>query len=170
MNIHTAITTIAIIAIIIPFTYSGMNIYAAEQLEYRWTEPGKFSFFEMSNNRNIELCNSVPFPANFKNIKISTFYQMENKGTYTIENLEIGGSESKISQGKFLSENYVDSQHLFMIMDFQFDGGDNRIDARQLFVLVSIDTPIIGVIPYSVDVQYSGFDFDQLMNQENSKC
>ena len=64
----------------------------------------------------------------------------------------------------------MDSQRLFLIMDFQFDGGDNRIDARQLFVLVNIDTPIIGVIPYTVEVQYSGFDFDQLMNQESSNC
>lgn len=170
MDKHTAITIIAIIVIIIPFTYSGLNIYAAKQLEYRGVEPGKFSFFEMSNNRSIEICNTTPFPANFKNIEISTFYQIENKGTYTIKNFEIGGSESKTVQGKFSSENYVDTQRLFMIMDFQFDGGDNRIDARQLFVIVSIDTPIIGIIPYSLDVQYSGFDFDQLMNQESSKC
>lgn len=170
MNKHTAVTIIAIIAIIIPFAYSGLNIYAAEQLEYRWAEPGKFSFFEMSNNRSIEICNTSPFPANFKKIDVITFYQTQNKGTYTIENFEINGSESKMVQGKFSSENYVDSQRLFMIMDFQFDGGDNRIDARQLFVLVSIDTPIIGVIPYTVNVQYSGFDFDQLMNQESTKC
>ncbi len=170
MNKHTAITIIAIIAIVIPFAYSGMNIYAAEQLEYRWVEPGKFSFFELSNNRSIELCNTLPYPVDFKNFQITTFYELRNIGGYTIENLEIDGSQSKIAQGKFSSDNYVDSQRLFMIMDFQFDGGDYRIDSRQLYVVVSIDTPIIGVIPYTSVIEHAGFDFDQLMNQESFGC
>ena len=166
MNKHSIITIIAIIAIIIAFTYSGMNIYAADQLNYRWLEPDKFSFFEMSNNNSIEICNTVPFPANFKNFQITTFYGFENRGSYTIENLSIEGSQSKIEKGKFSSGNFMESQHLFMQMDFQFDGGDIRIDPSKLYVLVSIETPIIGIIPYVSDKQFAGIEFDELMNQD----
>lgn len=170
MNKHAVITIIAIIAIIIPFAYSAMNIYAAGQLEYRWSEPGKFSFFELSNNGNIELCNATPFMANLKSFQITPFYEGTTRGTYQIDNLSIGGSQSMIGAGRFASDNFVESQHLFMQMDFQFDGGDIRIDPRKMQVLVSIDTPIIGVIPYTTTIQYGGFDFDKMMNMKTFEC
>ncbi|PIW33395.1 MAG: thr operon leader peptide, partial [Nitrosopumilales archaeon CG15_BIG_FIL_POST_REV_8_21_14_020_37_12] len=44
MNKNTTVTCIAIIAIIIPFAYSAMNIYAAEHIQYRWGGQGEFSF------------------------------------------------------------------------------------------------------------------------------
>ena len=169
MNKHTVITIIAIIAIIIPFAHSGMNIYAAEQLKYGWEGPERFSFFEMSNNENVKLCNEVPYTANFKNFQITTFYDTKNLGTYNVENLTVEGNQLISKKGKFLSDYFIESQHLFMGMDFQFDGGEMRIDPSKLFVLVSIDTPIIGVIPYTLTTQYTGFDFDQLMNQ-NLEC
>ena len=170
MNKHTVITVVAIIAIVIPFAFSGMNIYAAEQIQYRWNDPGKFSFFELMNNGRIELCNTQSYPTNFEIFEITIYYQGENKGTYKIENLEINSSEIKLEKGTFVSDNFIDTQRLFLVMDFQFDGGDNRVDARHLFVNVSINTKIIGIIPYSIESQYSGFDFDQLMNGENFQC
>ncbi len=166
MNKHSVITIIATIAIIIPFVYSGMNIYAAEQIKYRWDDPGNFSFFELSNNGNIEFCNAVPYNANFKDFQITMFYDAGNRGTYQVDNLSIEGSQSEIQKGKFTSENFVESQHLFMQMDFQFDGGDIRIDPRKMFVVVTIETPIIGIIPHTSTTQYTGFDFDKLMNQD----
>ena len=43
-------TLVAIIAIIIPFAYSILNIYAAEQLQFRWGEQNRFNYFELSNS------------------------------------------------------------------------------------------------------------------------
>lgn len=166
MNKHSAITIVAIIAIIIPFAYSLMNVHAAEELKYKWDEPGRFSFFELSNNNEIELCNTVQYAVDFKKFSIDVFYRDENLGTYTLENVKIDGSNSQIEKGKFVSDNFIASQHMFMTMDFQFDGGDMRVDPAKLFVIVSIDTPIIGVIPHTTTIQYSGFEFDQLMNQD----
>lgn len=168
MNKHSVITAIAIIAIIIPFVYSALNIYAADQLKFRWNEPGNFSFFELSNNGEIQLCNAVPYPVNIKSFQITPFYDGVSRGTFHIENVNLDGSHSTIHQGGFISDNFVESQHMFMQMDFQYDGGDIRIDPRKMQVQVVIDTPIIGVIPYSTVSQYGGFDFDKMMNKE--KC
>ena len=170
MNRYTIITIIAIIAIIIPVAYSAMNIYTAEQLKFRWNQPGKFSYFELSNNGKIELCNAVPYPSNLKSFQITPFYDGVSKGTFHIENISIEGSQSNIQQGRYISDDFVEAQHMFMQMDFQFDGGDIRIDPRKMTVQVSIDTPIIGVIPYTTVSQYGGFDFDKLMNEENFGC
>ena len=47
MNKYSVITIIAILIIISPFAYSGMNIVGAEQLQYKWSDSEKFSFFAM---------------------------------------------------------------------------------------------------------------------------
>jgi len=68
MNKHSVITIIAIIVIIIPFAYSGLNILGAHQLEYRWSHLGDFNFFTMSNHGEIEFCNTIPFWTSFQKI------------------------------------------------------------------------------------------------------
>ena len=50
MNKHTIITSIAIIVIVIPFAYSASSIVGVQQLEYRWDNPGEFSFFAESSD------------------------------------------------------------------------------------------------------------------------
>ena len=65
MNKYSIITVVAIIIIIAPFAYSGLNIIGANQLEYKWNDSEGFSFFAMSNNGNIEFCNSMPFSTSF---------------------------------------------------------------------------------------------------------
>ena len=170
MNKHTLITLIAIIAIVIPFVYSGMNIYAAEKLQYRWSEPEKFNYFALSNNGQVEFCNTIPFYANFKKVQINTIYDLENKGTFVVEPLNINPSTTITQKGIFSSSEINLAQYLFMQMDFQYDGGEIRLDPNKMSVIVNIDTPIIGVIPYSTTMQYTGFDFDKIMSGKNFDC
>jgi hypothetical protein len=72
MDKHSKITIIAIIFIIIPFVYSGLNIYAASQLQYKWGEQDKFSYFTMSNNGDVEFCNDLPYWTSFKKFEVTT--------------------------------------------------------------------------------------------------
>ncbi len=66
MNKHSIITAIAIVIIIIPFAYSGLSIVGAQQLEYRWDNPGEFTFFTMLNQGEMEFCNTIPFWITFQ--------------------------------------------------------------------------------------------------------
>lgn len=170
MDKHKIVTVIAIIAIIVPFAYSAMNIYSAEQLKYRWSPPEKFNYFELSNNGSVELCNSSPLPANFKSIQISPYYNGKIQGTLNIENISIEGEHSKIQKGKFVTDQFLETQQLFMEMDYQFDGGEVKVDPRKMQVVVSINTPIIGVIPYTSIHQFGGLDFDKMMNEKSFEC
>lgn len=170
MNKHTVISVIAIIAIIIPFVYSAMNIYSAEQIKFRWSPPEKFSYFELSNNGSLEFCNSSPLPVNFKSVQITPFYDGKSQGTLHIENINIDGEHSKIQKGRFVTDQFLETQHLFMEMDYQFDGGEVKVDPRKMQVVVAIDTPIIGIIPYTSIHQFGGLDFDKMMNEKNFDC
>lgn len=167
MNKHSKITLVVIILIVIPFVYSVLNIYAANQLQFRWNDHGKFNYFALSNNGNMEFCNTVPFLVNIKKFQIDTFYDLENKGAFTIQPFTINPLSNSTQNGIFHSDEFIEAQYLFMQLDFEFNDGPIRLDPNKMHIIVSIDTPIIGVIPYSTTMQYSGFDFNKIMNEKN---
>lgn len=170
MNKYSITTSIAIVVIIAPFAYSGISILGTNQLEYRWDSPGDFSFFTMSNNGEMEFCNTVPFWISFQKFEIVSFYDSENVGVFTIEPATISPLASSVQKGVFSSSEFTSAQHLFMTLDFEFDGGDIRLDPNKLIVVIRTETPIIGVIPYSTTTQITGFDFDKNMNSEDLSC
>ena len=170
MDKYSKITLVAIIAIIIPFAYSALNIYAAEHLQFRWSEQNKFNYFSLSNNGNVEFCNALPYWASFQKFEMTTFYDMENKGTFTIPQFTINPLSNTTQKGIFHSEELNESQYLFMQLDYEFGGGEIRLDPNKMYVVLDIDTPIIGVISHSTIIQYSGFDFNNIMNGKNFNC
>ena len=170
MNKYSIITAIAIIIIVIPFAYSGLSIVGAQQLEYRWDNPGEFSFFTMLNQGEVEFCNTMPFWTNFQKFEISTFYQSKHLGSFIVQPLTINPFSSAVQEGIFSTEERSESQHIFMTFDFEFNGGNIRLDPNQFIILISTDTPILGIIPYSSTTQILGFDFDKMMNAEDLSC
>lgn len=164
MEKNSAIVIIASAVIAFSFIYSAGNIYAADQLQLRGVD-GRFSYYEMVSGGNIEVCNSFPFYVNFNKINIVPYFEGENKGTFSTLPITISPSSSLIVNGTFRSDTYVETQYLSLHFDTMFSGsGPVRIDPRKFSVVTEIQTPIIGVIPYSVTKQYSGMDFWDIMN------
>ena len=170
MNKHSIITAIAIAVIVTSFVYAGLNIIGIQELEYRWNDPVDFRFFTMSNHGDIEFCNTMPFWTSFQKFEVASFYDSKHIGSFVVKPLTINPFSPAVQEGIFSSEELSESQHVFMTLDFEFDGGDIRLDPNKLIILVQIDTPIIGIIPYSTTTQISGFDFDKMMNAENLSC
>jgi len=170
MNKYSIITAIAIIVIVTPFAYSGLSIVGAQQLEYRWDNPGEFTFFTMLNQGEMEFCNTMPFWITFQKFEISTFYQSETLGSFIVQPLTINPYSSVVQEGIFSFEEISESQHIFMTFDFMFNGGNIRLDPNQFIILITTDTPILGIIPYSSTTQISGFEFDKIMNAEDLSC
>lgn len=170
MNKYSIITAIAIIIIVIPFAYSGLSIVGMQQMEYRWNGPGQFTFFAMSNSGNIELCNTLPFWVSFQKFEVATFYEKTHLGSFVVGPNTINPMTSIVSEGIFRSDEMATAQHNFMTLDFEFDGGDIRLDPNKFIVVIHSNTPIIGIIPYSSTTQITGFDFDQKMNADDLTC
>ena len=170
MNKHSIITVIAIVVIIIPIAHSGLSIVGTQQLEYRWDNPGEFTFFTMLNQGEMEFCNTMPFWITFQKFEISTFYQSEHLGSFVVRPLTIDPYSSIVQEGIFTSEGMSEAQHIFMTFDFMFNGGNIRLDPNQFIITIDTDTPILGIIPYSSTTQMSGFDLDKRMNSEDLSC
>lgn len=170
MNKHTIITAMAMVVIIIPFVYSALSIVGVHQLEYRWDNPGQFSFFSMSNNGEIEFCNTMPFWISFEKLELATFYQSKHLGSFVVHPLTINPLSSTVQEGSFSSEEIVATQHIFMTFDFEFNGGNIRLDPNQFIIVINANTPILGIIPYSSTTQISGFELHKIMNAEDLSC
>jgi len=170
MNKHSIITAIAIVIIVVPFAYSGLSILGAQQLEYRWDNPGEFTFFTMLNQGEMEFCNTMPFWTSFQKFEIEAFYQSKHLGSFVVQPLTINPWSSVVQEGIFSTEERSESQHIFMTFDFMFNGGNIRLDPNQFMIIISTDTPILGIIPYSSTTQILGFDFDKMMNVEDLSC
>ena len=170
MNKYSTVTLIAIIIIIIPFAYSGLNVIGANQLEYKWSGTEEFSFFAMSNSGEMEFCNSMPFSTSFQKFQITSFYDAKNIGMYEIMSTTVEPQSSIIKKGSFSTEEFQSTQHMFMTLDYEFDGGAIRVDPNKFIVLVTVQTPIMGIIPYSHTMQISGFELDQTMKNQELSC
>ncbi|AFS81302.1 hypothetical protein NKOR_07175 [Candidatus Nitrosopumilus koreensis AR1] len=170
MNKYSIITVIAIIVIVIPFAHSGLSIAGMQQLEYRWNGPGEFTFFAMSNSGDVEFCNTLPIWMSFQKFEIATFYEKNHLGSFVVGPTTINPLSATVNEGVFTSEEITAAQHNFMTFDFEFDGGDIRLDPNQFIVVISSETPIIGIIPYSSTTQITGYDFDQKMNVNDLTC
>ena len=165
MDKHTTIVIIASIVIAIPFAYSFLNIYAIDNLQFRGTDDGRFRLFDMINGGTLEICNPMPFFVNFHEFRIITFFEGNEKGTFTAESSFFSPASSKIVEGSFHSETFSEVQYLALHYDGMFSGSTpERIDPRKIILVTQIDAPIIGVIPYSITNQYSGLYFWETLN------
>ncbi len=70
--------------IVIPIAHSGLSIVGIQQLEYRWDNPEKFTFFTMSNQGYVKFCNTTPFWINFEKFELATFYQSKHLGSFVV--------------------------------------------------------------------------------------
>jgi len=171
LNKHSMIVIIASVVIASTFAYSGWNIYAVEQLQFSIADKEKFNYFDMVNGAKVSVCNPLPFFVHFNEFNIVMILQGDEKGTFTVQGITLPPSSSLELEGKFRSETFEESQYIAMNFDGMFGGGvPVRIDPSNLAIATEIETPIIGVIPYSVTNQYSGFDFYNKMNDIDFKC
>jgi hypothetical protein len=172
VNKHSIIVIIASIVIVTPFALSAWNIFASEQLELRWTEKDSFNYFEMSNDGDITVCNPFPFFVHFTKLEIKTIYDQRDKGVFSADGVSIPPLSTSILSGKFSSENFAESQYLFMHLDGEFAGtAPIRIDPTKMFVTTEIHTSILGFIPYSVSEEFTGLEFNKIMkDQTENSC
>ncbi len=168
MNKYSIITVVAIIVIVIPVLYGIWNIVSVDQIEFR-TNEDTFRYFEMARNEKIELCNPNPFFVSFNGLRIDTYYREDIQGSWMMDSKTLSPGTSEELDIDFSSDSFSETQYLFMHMDGQFTGEQIiRIDPREMTVVTTFDTRIIGVIPYQVSITQSGFEFTQMMNEDSS--
>jgi len=171
LNKHSIIVIIASFVIAGPFVFSAWNIFAVDQIQFLGKETAAgFSYFDIINNGEINVCNPLPFQIIINKIDFVMFFEQKNKGIFSIQDATLLPSSITTLKGKFTSETFAEVQYLSMHFDGMFSGATPiRIDPSKFAIVTEIHTPIINVIPYSITKQYSGLDFWNMMNENKEK-
>ena len=170
MNKHTIIVIAASIVIAGTIGYTVWNVIAADKIQIKPSNENTFSFFELINEEKISICNPSLFFFTFNDFKIIMVYEGRSIATVYFPGGGLDPGSSYTKQGKFTTENFEEVQYLSMHFDAMFmDTIPVRIDPLKMEVITEIQTPIIGVIPFSVTKQYSGLEFWEMMKNSNQE-
>ena len=143
-----AIAGIVIAAIICG--YMGANAYAVSTLEFRPHQGTQYAISPTVLHIQAEACNPSYFPASFHSYEINAVYKSQIIETALINGTTISPKSSLLLDGKFIINKDVIAQ---------FSQESSQFDASQAVVQTKIDAAIFGIIPFSVNKDYSGTEF-----------
>ena len=141
------IAGIVIAAII--FGYIGANVYAVSTLEFR-PHQGTYAISETVLHIQAEACNPSYFPASFHNYEINAVYKSQVIETASINGTTISPKSSLLLDGMFT----INKQALS-----QFAQEGSQFDPNQAVVKTKLDAAIFGIIPFTINKDYSGTQF-----------
>jgi hypothetical protein len=167
MNRHIIITLASIAIIAATLGYSSLNLVSAKQLEFRW-QTGSFDLLSILFGGKLLVCNNSDFFANLRGYSFEVIYDKKSLGTFSTDGISIPPHTSKTLAGKFEAQDRRISQILFASLDTAI--GDNaaaaRVNPDKMSVVATLETLVVGFVPFSITTQYSGEEFVNLMNQK----
>ena len=143
-----AIAGIVIAAII--FGYIGTNIYAVSTLEFRPHKGTQYTISETVLHIQAEACNPSYFPASFHNYEINAIYKSKVLEIASIDGNTISPKSSVLLDGTFTINKDALSQ-------FAKEG--SQFDPNQAKVKTKLDASIFGIIPFTINKDYTGTGF-----------
>lgn len=163
MNKSSITAIVAVVVIVGTVGYSFLNVYAADNLQFRWNQKQGFDFVQLLNGGTVQLCNATPIPLDFKNFEIEPYHRDQKIGTYHIDATVLQPFEPKHNAGKIKN---VNDQLVSIFLESNL-GTQRNLDLDKISVDTKVNVAIVGVIPYTLEKTYSGGDFVSIMNHEN---
>ena len=169
-NKHTLIVITSIIVIAATLGYSSLNLVFAKDLQFRWHQEGNFDLLSIMFGGKLVVCNDSDYPSSFQRYSFNIVYDGKSLGTFSAHGIVASPHISTTIDGKFSTDDKRVSQILFASLDMAFSGSGQaaRIDVNKMSATTTLDTKIIGVIPFSMTHEYSGQEFLDMMNQKTS--
>ena len=164
------------IGIAVILMYSGLNLYAVSNLQFRGNSSdfnlSKFDLADTSMDVKLEACNPTFFPASFNNLKVDFTYKSTSFGTFTVYGKTISPQSSSIVDGR-LKMNALAVGGLFLeFLKANISGTKPNVDPNELHYVTNLDAPILGFIPFSISKSYSPTEFWNMISGQtgNYSC
>jgi hypothetical protein len=170
-NRHTVIVIVSIIVIAATLGYSSLNVVSAKDLQFRWHQSGSFDLLSIMFGGKLVACNNSDYPANFAKYSFNVIYDGQSLGTFSTNSGGVLPHTSMMIDGKFSTDDNRVSQILLASLDTALGNSEAaaRINVNKVSVIATLDTTVIGIVPFSITHEYSGQEFLQMMNQK-TRC
>ena len=144
----------AIIAVVVIIAYVGLDVYAVNALQFRPHRGPQTVISDSEIGIKADACNPSYFPASFNAYEITAFYKSD-----TIEKASISGSTLSPKSSAILSGIFNLNKDVLT----KFGKENATFDPTQARISTKVSAPIFGVIPYSVNKEYSAQDFQHIV-------
>jgi hypothetical protein len=145
---------IGMISAIIFFSYVGLDVYAINSLQFRPHHGQQTIISETQLAIKSDACNPSYFPSTFVTYEITAFYNSDE-----IEKAIITGSTLSPKSAATLDGIFsINKEAVTKI------GKENvTFDPTKASITTSVDAPILGFIPYSVNKKYPAQEFQNMI-------
>ena len=144
----------AIIAAIVVVAYGGLDVYAVNALQFRPHNGSQTIISDTELKIQADACNPSYFPANFNTYEIIAIYKSDTIEKATISGSTISPKSSTILDGVFTLNKDAATK---------FGSTNSSFDPTQARITTKVSAPIFGIIPYSVNKEYSVQDFQHIV-------
>jgi hypothetical protein len=166
-NKHTIVVAVSIIVIAASLGYSSLNLLSAKDLQFRWYQPDSFDLLSIIFGGKLAVCNNSDYPAAFASYSFDVIYEGQSLGVFTANGAGLAPHTNTMVDGKFATDNKQVANILFASLDTALGGGQAaRINPNNMQVITTLETKIIGLVPFSLTHQYSGEEFVKMMSQK----
>jgi hypothetical protein len=142
--------SVGIVVAIILVAYIGLDVYAVNNLQFRPHHGQQTVISETQLAIKSDVCNPGYFPVAFTKYEITAFYNTDE-----IEKATIGGSTLSPKSAAILDGIFAINKDAVTKI-----GNENAtFDPTKATITTSIDAPIFGFIPYTVDQKYPAQEY-----------
>ena len=142
--------SVGIVVAIILVAYIGLDVYAVNNLQFRPHHGQQTIISETQLAIKSDVCNPAYFPATFTKYEITAFYNTDE-----IEKATIGGSTLSPKSAAILDGIFAINKEAVTKIGNQ----NATFDPTKATITTSIDAPIFGFIPYTVDQKYPAQEY-----------
>lgn len=136
------------------FSYIGVDAYAVNALQFRPHQGTQYALSETVLHIQADACNPSFFPASFHNYEINAIYKSQVLETASISGNIVSPKSSLLLDGTFTINKEALSQFAKLGSDF---------NATEAQVKTKLDAPIFGVIPFTINKDYQGKEFANIV-------
>lgn len=146
--------SVGIVVAIILVAYIGLDVYAVNNLQFRPHQGQQRIISETQLGIKSDACNPAYFPVTFTKYEISAFYNSEEIEKATITGSTLSPKSAATLDGIF----EINKDAVTKI------GNENAtFDPTKATITTSVDAPIFGFIPYSVNKNYQAQEFQKMI-------
>lgn len=144
--------SIGIIIAIIIVAYVGLDVYAVNNLQFRPHHGQQVAISDTELSIQTDACNPSYFPATFTKYEIDAFYNSD-----IIEKATVGGSTLSPKSAATLDGIFAINKQAVA----KIGQSNTTFDPTKATITTSINAPIFGFVPYTVDQKYDAVDFQK---------
>lgn len=146
--------SVGIIVAIILVAYIGLDVYAVNNLQFRPHHSQQVVISETQLAIRTDACNPAYFPATFTKYEITAFYNSDEIEKATVTGSTLSPKSAATLDGIFS----IDKDAVTKI------GNENStFDPTKATIITSVDAPIFGFIPYTVEKKYAAEEFQNMV-------